>query len=391
MRKAKLIIFAILLLAGVSFAYQLAFYPQYWITGSVRYAADGTDSDGRQVYFYKSLDEYKLGIYARGTIGPAGMAGSPERYMINVFGLAISQLNVGEDYYVAIPNDNPENPAEGYGANPVTVSISGDGVDEAPELVLAMGADPLPPPPEPGEPAPTIKVWFGNRLYQPSIYGLIEEDKKPFVVPETGDLKIEVNIAEPFSVDPSASRTMSIQRPDGEVRTFDLSSVPGFKASAGGVRPYTIETPYPEELTALEEESVYILTFNAASSGDLGPASAVSTRAAVTVMGGPARLIGVPITYPSPVHLKTDKEVTFQYTLSRAANIDIYMFDISARVVKKLSYGKDQEGGSAGVNKVTWNLITDQGTLVGSGIYVFNLINRDDNKLLGKGKFTALP
>jgi hypothetical protein len=99
----------------------------------------------------------------------------------------------------------------------------------------------------------------------------------------------------------------------------------------------------------------------------------------------------VPLTFPSPVRLKSDKSVYFQYVLSRDANIEIYVIDVSARVVKKFFAAGGSEGGSAGVNKLTWDLMTDQGSLVASGIYVFSLVDRDSGKLLGKGKFTALP
>ncbi|MFA6548395.1 MAG: hypothetical protein WCT39_00490, partial [Candidatus Margulisiibacteriota bacterium] len=107
--------------------------------------------------------------------------------------------------------------------------------------------------------------------------------------------------------------------------------------------------------------------------------------------GGEPRLIGVPITFPSPVHLKTDTAVTFQYTLSRDMNIEISLFDVSGQMVKKLSFAQGAEGGAAGVNKVRWDLMTDQGQRSASGICIFTLVNRETGKLLGKGKFTALP
>jgi hypothetical protein len=176
------------------------------------------------------------------------------------------------------------------------------------------------------------------------------------------------------------------------VESFDLSGIPGFRSSAAEVKPLVVETPYPKTLAAAEDEELnYIFTFYARSAGIMGPATETSTPAAVTVLGGPVRLIGQLLTYPSPVHLKTDKKVTFQYTLNRGANINIFVFDVSGRVVKKISKNRDEEGGSAGVNKVDWNLITDQGQRVASGIQVVTLVSSDDNQLLGRGKFSALP
>jgi hypothetical protein len=252
----------------------------------------------------------------------------------------------------------------------------------------------LPPPPAPGVPhelAPTIKIWFGKRLYQPAIYGTKEEGKQPFVVTEKGQLKIEVNIPDPFQLNESSSYAMSMQTPLGETMTFDLSRVSGMKASATGIKPLVIESAYPEDLKTVADEAVFTFTFHAASRGNLATPTSVSTQAAVTVMGGPLKLIGTPISFPSPLHLRTDREAYIQYTLSKNGNVDLYFFDISARVVKKFVCNSGEEGGSAGVNKVRWDLITDQGSLVASGIYVFSLVDRDTGKLLGKGKFTALP
>ena len=111
----------------------------------------------------------------------------------------------------------------------------------------------------------------------------------------------------------------------------------------------------------------------------------------VTVAGGEGRLLGVPITYPSPLHLKTTSSVTFQYTLNRDMDIEMVLIDVSGRIVKRYQIARRDEGGSAGVNKVSWNLTTEQGSPVSSGIYIFTIINRENNKLLGKGKFTCLP
>ena len=383
------------LIAGAGFAqpYKLSFYPQYWIIGSVRDAEGGTSAAGRQVYFYETLDQYKAGFYSSDTVGPDGISGRAGRYMINGFGLGMSSLDVGKTFYLAIPNDHPSDLAAGYGAAPVEVRISGQGLDEAPTLVLAKGTDPLPPPPPPAEkePAPSIRIWFGKRLYQPEIYGRRGEKKRLFVVQPKGTIKIEVDIPDPFKLDESVSYAMQVLTPLGETKAFDLHRVYPLRATAAGVKPLIIETDYPEELRVIGDESVYTFTLFAGSSGDIGIPTIVSTQTAVTVMGGPAALIDVPLTYPSPISLRSDREVYLQYTLSRDAGIDIYMFDISSRAVKKLVFNAGEEGGSAGLNRATWDLVTDQGGRIGSGIYLFNIVERESNRLLGKGKLTAIP
>ena len=74
MRKFLVLLLGIILLAGATACsgqvfYKMAFYPHYWITGTVKDAADGTSAVGRTVYFFKTLNEYSGGVYAMGTVG----------------------------------------------------------------------------------------------------------------------------------------------------------------------------------------------------------------------------------------------------------------------------------------------------------------------------------
>jgi hypothetical protein len=347
----------------------------YWIAGSIS-DPDGKGTEGRQVVFYK--DSPLVG-YADDLAVSAGT------YTVNAYEDWRMAVAPGT-YKVAIVKGT-----DNYGADPVDVTVSGNGYDIAPQLVLAFGKGIAPPPPPGTEPAPGFKIWFGKRLYQPAIYGRKEDGKKQFVVSEKGNIKIEVDIPNPFLLNESTSYTMSIQSPMGVTTSFDLSALAGVKASAAGIKPLIIETNYPEDLRAVEDESVYTFTFNAASRGTFGAATSVTTACAVTVMGGPTKMLDIPIAFPSPLHLKTDREAYFQYTLSKNANVDIYIYDISARMVKKFVCNSGTEGGNAGVNKVKWDLITDQGSLVASGIYVMTFVERDSGKLLSRGKFTALP
>ncbi|MFH1684024.1 MAG: hypothetical protein ABIA67_03995 [Candidatus Margulisiibacteriota bacterium] len=236
------------------------------------------------------------------------------------------------------------------------------------------------------EPAPKIKVWFGNRLYNPAIYG---PGKQPFIVSEKGTIKIEVDIPNPYQLKESASHAMSVKNPKGEVQTFNIQNVSGFKASAIGASPLVIESAY--DLKAEDQEATYTYTFNASSKGNVGIAAQSAAKIVVTIMGGAAKLIGTPITYPSPLYLKTAKEVTFQYNLSRDTNIVFTLIDVSGRVVKRSNFNAGEEGGSAGTNKPTWNLITESGGQMYAGIFLYTIVNRDDKTLLAKGKLVTLP
>lgn len=376
---------AALLLAaglGISSLAQTPYPSLYWIAGRL---TGSVPLDGRQVVFFREplVDNNIVGAYSDDISGPAGLSGRSGEYVMNAFE-DWRMLVAPGTYFAAVVRGE-----DNYGADPVEVALTGNGYDFAPDLALEYGAGPNPPLPR--GPVPVIKVWFGNRLYQPSIFGLAE-DQERFYVPEEGELKIEVRIQDPYQIDPAASYAVSIQEPEGALESYDLSRLPGFKASEPAVMPFVIESPYPRTLAAGEKEDRdYIFTFNARSAGVFAPVIEVTTVAAVTVAGGPAQLIGQPLTYPSPVHLKTDKQVTFQYTLNKGTQVEIFLFDVSGRVVKKLAASRGEEGGAAGVNKLVWNLITDQGQLVSSGIYVFTIVNREDGKLLGRGKFTCLP
>jgi hypothetical protein len=128
----------------------------------------------------------------------------------------------------------------------------------------------------------------------------------------------------------------------------------------------------------------------AKSAATLGTASIGAQTATVEVIAGPVRLIGTPITYKSPFSITNDKFVTIQYTLSKNAAIEIILTDISGRRIKVFAFNSGAEGGSAGLNKVTWNGLTDLGPLAGNGIYVGLIVAKDEGRKLGSVKVTVL-
>ena len=74
---------------------------------------------------------------------------------------------------------------------------------------------------------------------------------------------------------------------------------------------------------------------------------------------------------------------------------DIYIFDITANVVKKLSFNAGEPGGSSGgsanPNKIDWDLMSDHGYKIGAGIYVWNIVDKNKGKIIGKGKLAIFP
>ena len=360
---------------------QHVYLGMYWI-GAFVDDPSHQGTAGRQACFFKEpLANNKIvGPYSDDDIGPAGLSGRENECMFNAFEDWRMIVAPGK-YFAAIPNDNISNPAEGWGADLVEVDLTGRGYDIAPNLVLAKGAGPLPPDDRPSPYAPSFEdIRFGTRKYQPTLVAKGQD----FIISNQPQVKAKAVSA--FGVD--VNRIFMVLNADqANSQTFTVKSSHVVQSLGPADAPTEVTFLYDfsnEKETLPEGEQTF--TFKASNAYGTGTYDCL-----VTVAGGEPRLIGTPITFPSPIHLKTDKEVFFQYTLSHDINVSLYLFDVSGRIVRKMDFLARQEGGAAGVNKVSWNLITDQGSLVSSGIYVFTLVNRDDNKLLGKGKFTALP
>lgn len=350
-------------------AYYTYFYP---ITGRVL-DPDGVGTDSVVVVFYENDPD--LG-YADDLVGLPGLLGQPGQYAINA----------GEDYRINLVAGNTYHVASlhgsnGYGANPVAFTLTGQGYEVVPDLTLTLGGGIGAPAPQPaiGSPPRIENITFGNRKYQPALV----DSGQQFIV--ASQPRISANAVSQYGVDTS-SISMIINEGTATARSYSIAS---YITQTVGAAESPTSVSFTVDFLSIDDtlpEGDQNITFRA--SNVFGTTEEVVS---VTVAGGEPRLIGVPITYPSPLNLKVDREVTFQYTLSHDLNTELYVFDVAGRTVLKRPLNARQEGGSAGINKVTWNLYTDQGTLVSSGIYVFTLVNRENGKLLGKGKFTALP
>ena len=382
----------VLFIAGISLAqaYDLPFYPQYWVGGKAvsAQATAPVNPDGRTVVFYKTGAEFSAGKYATEEIGPNGLAGSSGEYLLNVYGLAIESLDIGSSYYVFVPNDNPSDPDNGVGANPVNVTISGNGYDEAPVLMLAMGKGRTD---EVVEKEPRIKLWFGNRLYQPAI---VAKGQK-FVVSPKPEIRVEVGIDTPYTLakditdysmvldaGTAASKPLALSAQNVEGKTYASGTMPDEQKISGMSLRYTMLDAMPE--------GEHTFSVTARSSGLLASPSSLTEIATVEVLGGPLRVIGIPITFPSPYSITKDKLVTIQYELSAQGNITIFLTSPTGEILKRWNYDAGSEGGSAGVNKITWDGRSDRGYLAGNAIYLGSIISRDDNRLLGKFKLTIV-
>ena len=163
--------------------------------------------------------------------------------------------------------------------------------------------------------------------------------------------------------------------------------------AAGEMKAFTLEYQF-DDVDKLDTGE-HNIVISASSSGSQGTAGTKTLNATVEVMGGPLRLVGTPITYPSPFSIKAQGTVTIQYGLSKDAQIEIYIVGVGGQRIKRFpdttySMAPGTEGGSAGINKISWNGKTDQGYLAGNGIYVGTIVARDENRLLGKFKLTVV-
>ncbi|OGB88679.1 hypothetical protein A3H38_06100 [candidate division WOR-1 bacterium RIFCSPLOWO2_02_FULL_46_20] len=102
--------------------------------------------------------------------------------------------------------------------------------------------------------------------------------------------------------------------------------------------------------------------------------------------GGSIKIVGFPLAFPSPYNLSSGQNVTLQYILSQDAEIEIIIFDTTARIVKRVLCGKGNTGGKSGINKVLWNGITEMGGPVANGMHIATIVSKADNTVLGKIK-----
>ena len=97
---------------------------------------------------------------------------------------------------------------------------------------------------------------------------------------------------------------------------------------------------------------------------------------------------GIPLNYPNPFDPGT-QSTYLGYNLSRSANVEIKIFDLSGGLVAKKTYVSGQPGGSACYNEVAWDGKSDSGNYVGNGLYLFLIIADGTVAQNGKGKITV--
>ena len=343
----------------------------YWVLGTVN-DPDGVGTEGRKVVLFK--DQTANG-FAYDLAGVGGLSGVAGQYRLNAD--EDERMNIAPGTYkIGIVKKDD------YGMNPVDVTITGLGYDVF-NVILKRGEGMEDPGVHTSNKAPRWEsITFGNRKWQPAVY-TGETKETQFII--SSQPKITATVVSEYGIDKNNIK-MLMNEGTANQTVYDIGIANIIKTEGVSDSPtkVTFTYDYVQAQAAAIPEGDQTFTFKASNAFG-------TTVEVVNATVGGGELIGTPIVYPSPVRLTIDKQVTFQYKLGKDMNVDLYMFDISSRVAKKMAFSKGQEGGSAGINKPTWNLITDQGQLVASGIYLFNLVDHDTGKLLGKGKLTAVP
>jgi len=365
---------------------EILYHLMYFMDGKVMPPTSeaSVSTDNRMVVLYKT--DLENG-YAMDLTGSAGNSGRSGEYMINSMDDWRMEVEPGT-YWLAVVKG-----LDDYGANPRPVTISGDGFETAAPIYLAKGEG-LDSPSLRALPGwlayelPVFKsVCFDQRLYQKI---LVEGPRKmSFVIDPQPKISV-VMTAGNIGIDKNKLSVVLDENAAGQ-KTYSLSQFSDYNEIMGPAAPREID--YSVDLKSLGDVlpvGDHVFTFYAGNA-----IGSTYETANVSVMSGQVEVLGTPISYPSPVFLSSQNSVMLQYGLSKDANIDIYLFDITATVVKKFSFNAGQNGGkaagTANPNKVTWDLMTDQGTRVAVGTYLWEIVDRDNKRIIGKGKLPAAP
>ena len=100
--------------------------------------------------------------------------------------------------------------------------------------------------------------------------------------------------------------------------------------------------------------------------------------------GGTAKIVGRPVVYPQPFKPLSGEKATIAYNLTANADVTIYLYDVSGRVVWTRKFKPGENGGRVGYNGVLWNGMTDFKRVAPNGIYVMKLISGKKQLISGK-------
>ncbi|MFH1826590.1 MAG: hypothetical protein ABH823_04810 [bacterium] len=93
----------------------------------------------------------------------------------------------------------------------------------------------------------------------------------------------------------------------------------------------------------------------------------------LVVRGGDVEVLSAPVATTRIFNPGSGQIGTIAYSLSRDANIILYVFDLNGRLIKETQYLEGQNGGRGGLNQVNWDGRDNAGQLVANGVYIYKL------------------
>lgn len=182
--------------------------------------------------------------------------------------------------------------------------------------------------------------------------------------------RIEAEISSPYKIDQDS---ISVKLDGRKIENFSVSNVRTFGEKKNIL---SLNLEFKLQALAAGDHQLVLLAGN-----ELG----TSSRSMV-ISAGKLRVVDTPLCFPNPFSPRAGGKTTIQYTLSHSAEVDLMIFGSSVQIIKRFQFSPDSPGGKAGMNKVVWDGRTDYGTIVGNGIYVGTLVDRQSQNVLGKLK-----
>lgn len=100
-------------------------------------------------------------------------------------------------------------------------------------------------------------------------------------------------------------------------------------------------------------------------------------------------LIDKPIAYPSPA----TNDVKITYTLTQSTDLDLYIYDLSGRLLYKENMPAGSSGAHAGYNEVFYDLTDPYNNPIPNGVYLVFVVDKSRSNSqgkIGKTKFFVL-
>ena len=90
------------------------------------------------------------------------------------------------------------------------------------------------------------------------------------------------------------------------------------------------------------------------------------------------------INYPNPFNPYAGQVATFECTSDRTTEASLYIYNMAAQLLQRKPFNLQ-----TGVNRVTWNGSDANNDLVGTGLYLYQLIDNGKQRL-GRGKILVV-